>query len=503
MNNYDSFGLPMTNAKENKENPSILNNRSTIGKFKEDIVNAVFQIEDKLTNSTNSLENHFIMRSETVDNRIILLEEQISKLSRQMHELNVKAEKTNEAYQIEKKNNEQILTNEIRLNSLDKNLTNAINKYDKLFLANLVLPGQIGDYCRFKNVKECLDYVLTQIGLFNSLIEKSAAEMNLRKDKYDNSLKQLSFQVEHMKKSYISTVALELLEEKIDNKFKNVNEFISQVQMENNKYAISLRDNSQLLQKELIKLKDAKESMESHNNHLLREFNDKIINTNEHFNHLKTQFNKISRQFSELVEFIKDVRFKKNINSEVTKNDIRKLTNNLLNDEATTNGVSINNMNDSLQQIDMDQEILTENDTLSLRVSKDSEQPKKSKLLFISTSCSMIRSAQNISHKFKTQKIPNKKIKKKKIYITSKPSNTSLNKISNVKSKSVDKKSKSPTRSNFTSMIDKTNNNILSTEIDTNNKFNSKINKVKLGKISKPKTHQPKDNYTSNAITLN
>lgn len=501
MNNYDSVGLPINNLKENKENASLLNNKSTMGKFKEDIVNAVYQIEDKLANSTNSLENQFKLRNEVIDNRIIILEEQLAKLSKQLYDLNIKAEKASETSQIEKKNHELILTNEIRLNNLDKNLSASIYKYDKLFMENLVLPGQIGDFCKFKNVKECLDHILTQLILVNSFKEKTFAEIKSIKDKSDSSLKQIYLQIDQMKKSYISAVSLEIFEENMNNKFKNTNDYITEVQMENNKYAISLKDNSQLLQKDLVKLKEAKESMESYNNHLLTEFNDKIINTNEHFSYIKIQFNKISRQFTDLAEFIKDVRFKKNINSEVTKNDIRKLANNLFGDE-TTNGVTMNNVNESIQPIDIEQENFTENDfPPTVRNSKDSEQPKKSKFLLSSTSASMIHTAQNISLNLKKNKMPNKKNKnkKKKVYISAKPTNFSLNKLNNIKSRSADKKANS--RLDFSPVL-KTHYKPPN-DLNLNDQFITKMQQAKLSKILTQKTYKPKNNDTNEDFTSN
>jgi hypothetical protein len=68
-----------------------------------------------------------------------------------------KIDKITELINFSKKTTDQIITIEIRLNSFQKEFSNATYKYDKIFLDNLYLPGTIGDYCKFKNLKEYIE----------------------------------------------------------------------------------------------------------------------------------------------------------------------------------------------------------------------------------------------------------------------------------------------------------------------------------------------------------
>lgn len=64
----------------------------------------------------------------------------------------------------QKRTNDQINSHELRINNMQKSLTSSCYKYDKIFLENLTIPGTIGEFCRFKNVKE---YIEVGVSLFS------------------------------------------------------------------------------------------------------------------------------------------------------------------------------------------------------------------------------------------------------------------------------------------------------------------------------------------------
>lgn len=66
-------------------------------------------------------------------------------------------EKINELIIFRKKTMEQMTSNDFKLNQLQKDLSNSSYKYDRLYLDNLFIPGTIGDYCRYKNLKEYIE----------------------------------------------------------------------------------------------------------------------------------------------------------------------------------------------------------------------------------------------------------------------------------------------------------------------------------------------------------
>jgi hypothetical protein len=63
----------------------------------------------------------------------------------------------------QKKTLDRLNSHELRINNFERNLSNACYKYDKIFLDNLTIPGTIGEFCRFKNVKEYIEVIYRNI----------------------------------------------------------------------------------------------------------------------------------------------------------------------------------------------------------------------------------------------------------------------------------------------------------------------------------------------------
>ncbi len=67
-----------------------------------------------------------------------------------------------------KKANDQIISHECKLTQLQKDLSNATYKYDKMYLDNLIISGTIGDFCRFRNLKEYLEVIFLSFLFYNN-----------------------------------------------------------------------------------------------------------------------------------------------------------------------------------------------------------------------------------------------------------------------------------------------------------------------------------------------
>jgi len=56
----------------------------------------------------------------------------------------------------------------LRLVNLQKDLSQLNEKYDKIFEENLIIPGTIGDFCKFKNMRE---YIEVRIYLLKIIVK--------------------------------------------------------------------------------------------------------------------------------------------------------------------------------------------------------------------------------------------------------------------------------------------------------------------------------------------
>ena len=104
-----------------------------------------------------------------------------------------------------------------------------------------------------------------------------------------------------------------------------LDERITDMRIENSRYAVELISKSMNLTKEWDKIQTIKEEIMHEFNTKIHEFRLVSNNTINSFNDYKIEFNLIKRKFLELAEFIKDVRFRKNLGGDVKKKKLNAL----------------------------------------------------------------------------------------------------------------------------------------------------------------------------------
>jgi hypothetical protein len=108
------------------------------------------EIKTILFNQNNILEEklYYLEKKDAIN------EIKINKLQTDTQFLINKISKIDELKSQERKISDQFFSLDIKVSSLQKELLSSIYKYDKIFVENLLIPGLIGDYCKFKNMKD-------------------------------------------------------------------------------------------------------------------------------------------------------------------------------------------------------------------------------------------------------------------------------------------------------------------------------------------------------------
>jgi hypothetical protein len=128
--------------------------------IKEECLNVFKDISANLSKSIS--DNYSELRNDLQG-----LEDKHDKVSIQLDELNHTVN-TDKAYvdriqdllSFQRKTNDQMNSYELRINNVTKSLKDACYKYDKIYLDNLCIPGVIGEFCRFKTVKDYLEVLI-------------------------------------------------------------------------------------------------------------------------------------------------------------------------------------------------------------------------------------------------------------------------------------------------------------------------------------------------------
>ena len=146
----------------------------------------------------------------------------------------VKLDKLEDIENFKKKAESQLITHEIKLSNVIKDLTESKFKYDKIFIDNLTVPGFIGPQCQYKNLS---DYLLYNIQIINKLTksrEKMKKNLSDLNHHFQNMNKDFSINVSSINQScndYCDQKTV-LLENELKNEILNMNGKIMDVRMQ-------------------------------------------------------------------------------------------------------------------------------------------------------------------------------------------------------------------------------------------------------------------------------
>ena len=112
---------------------------------------------------------------------------------------------------------DRLTTCEIRLNNLSKDFREAVSKYDDLFLDNMTVPGKIGKYCKYKNIKEFLSYTFNKFNEFDLKKESDAAKTKYNLEKIDKFIKKINFEMDIIREESVQIASKKIgfLEKKV------------------------------------------------------------------------------------------------------------------------------------------------------------------------------------------------------------------------------------------------------------------------------------------------
>ena len=303
-----------------------------LNKFKDEIL-SFFKDRDKyFTNIINSYKNQIQASEKKYENLAKLIKLNYGEILSSQASLNNRLDKFNSYEAFVAKTNDNITSHEIRINHLREDYTKTVQKYDKIYLDNLELPGYIGRCAKYKNCQLFFEDVIKEINKFNNYKEKNNIDLKTYKEKLEHNIKTFSNLLANNNDAQIKYI--NKLNEKNIKESKNMvdtlTERVMELRLENSKHSLELINKTSEIKEQMDKIKEMR-------GEILNEFYNKIddykIETNKtvsSFNEFKNEYAVIRKKFLELAEFIKDIRFKKNLGGDVSKKEINDLYKNLI-----------------------------------------------------------------------------------------------------------------------------------------------------------------------------
>ena len=281
----------------------------------ESVLKTIKTVESGLSNKidliTAQLNQKMLMINEKMDS----MSNEYKHLTSNLSEYKFKLDKVDQFSSFQNKANDLLTTHDIRINSIMSELSSAKIKYDKIFIDNLTVPGYIGEYSQYKTLREYLSVNISQVSSLVTYKDKMDLDLKQYKDKLESLIFQFTQSLNQFSTQQI-TYCNDIKRETflhVDERIKDVNENIEKVRIENGNEAVKLRQKGDELKQETEKVITFKKEITDKFEEEVSNFKGNSEELTKAFERYKKEFNKIRSRFSDLVEFIKDVRFRRNL----------------------------------------------------------------------------------------------------------------------------------------------------------------------------------------------
>ena len=289
--------------------------------FQNEILQDIKNVESKLSEKIASIFSCIQEISTSTEKRINSISTVVKTLSDNNH-VEAHEKIMSQIDRLKKKLDDTALNSSSKINIMQKDLSNACFKYDKIVLDNLKVNGLVGEGCPYKNLKLFLEFINKKIKELVIAKDKTHSESNIIKEKMNNIVEQFKVEIETEKVNIMDIISKKNLEneEKCLERKKNVEEIIKDMRMENYKYSNDLIEKTNELKIEWEKLDNIQKEIYDKFDVEKKQFKKYCDNLSHIFNSQKEEFDIIKSRFIEVRDLIKNVRFKKNLNEMVNIN---------------------------------------------------------------------------------------------------------------------------------------------------------------------------------------
>ena len=320
--------------------------------FKNEILSDIKKIESTLNTKITQISNLIKSNSEEYNSKFTkysnIISELIGIVSNRKHDY----EKMEELFQMKNSLWLNINENRNKIIIIKKDLEDALFRYDRTILDNLELPGIVGNKCKYKNMRELFEYIYNEIKVEQLFREELNLGNKKYKEKVENLINNLTLRSAEIYEgcSKICVEKIKNFEKVINSRCETTEGMLDNLRVENSKYAIELQEKVDKINIDWNKLQNLKKETYDKINEELKKFN-KIVEKNIlAYNENKNEFKLIKQKFTQLSEFIRDVRFQKNLVSQRRNSVFTKESNNInfkkkqvLGKDFSDNSFSINN----------------------------------------------------------------------------------------------------------------------------------------------------------------
>ena len=290
--------------------------------FQNDLLNDLKKLELQLNGRVTGINQTLLTKTSEYDAKFVKVIENVTELVSQMAERKYDHERVAELIKMRNKFSDQIIENQSRISIIDKTLENALFKYDKIILDNLSVPGLIGVGSKFKNCAAFFKFLENEYQINQKFKEEGLLNFKSLSDKIELRLKKSEGDISQILNSVnqICDVKFEKIFQKMEEKALATDNYVAQVRIENSKYATDLINATHELNIEWDKLENIRKEIYAKFDAEVEICKKLVITTNRNFQKQQEEFNVFKQRFSQLADYLKDVKNLGKNYREMTKN---------------------------------------------------------------------------------------------------------------------------------------------------------------------------------------
>ena len=284
--------------------------------FKEEILSYLRERDSFFIEKINSLQFKTDINNKKIEALSENLETNYNTFLSKQVELAAKLEKVKSYEAFINKANDKLISQEIRLNNIKDDMNINFQKYDKIVLENLIVPGYIGKGAKYSNCKIFFSEIIKEMDKFNNYKEKNVLDLSSYKERLENTIKAFQFVVDNYNNSQIKYLT-KLNDQTNKNILNIVDEKLKNLRMENSHFSLDLLKKSNDLNSIYDKIKLIKDKLIQEIDLIIKKNDNKIEETNKSFNDFKNAQDEINKKVMNLYNLIKVRKISKNLGFQI------------------------------------------------------------------------------------------------------------------------------------------------------------------------------------------
>ena len=318
-----------------KEDPIVSLSKSTMGKkndllhFKEETLRDFKEVQRKISEKYETLDLEMKEKLEAYEKRIVTYENKIMELSNLINTDKTIREKVDNLMEFKEKTDDHLITEKIRLDNFRNDLKSNVERIDQILKDSVIYPGIIGGISKYKTFHDLIDYILTQTSQTLTFREKSILDFKSYKTKLENIISSFNTQINTLLNttSEFTKTCVKEAEERMKSIYNIFDDRLQDARIENANYAIGLEKATEVLKKELENLYVVKSELYEKVDKSMAEVKNDNTRVVKLFTGYKNNFHIMQHKFTQLADFIKDVRFRINLKEDVQRREYAHMSN--------------------------------------------------------------------------------------------------------------------------------------------------------------------------------